>query len=151
MRVTITTLASWSGIHRDTIRRRLSPLLSGERGEQVDSTQALPMLYGEGERLDQGQERARLDRIRRELAELEFEQRQSRLVDASGVERAAFQFGRILQKNLVDVFPSRVAMEIAGMDDPWQIEQFIRERMRTELAAVSTMQVEDEGEAEPAA
>jgi hypothetical protein len=39
-------------------------------------------------------------------------------------------------------------MEIAAMNDPWQIEQFIRERMRTELAAVSKMDVEEiEGEA----
>lgn len=151
MQVSITTLSNWTNIHRDTVRRRLAPLLTGERGETVNSADALPLIYGEGDRLDPSQERARLDRTRRELAELDYNQRKSRLVDSAGVERAAFQFGRILQKNLVDVFPSRVAMEIAGMNDSWAIEAFIRERMRLELETVSTMQVQDEGEAGPTA
>jgi hypothetical protein len=143
MQVTISTLSHWTSIHRDTVRRRLAPLLTGTRGETVDSTRALPMLYGTDNRLDPTQERARLDKTRRELAELDFAKRQATLVDSAGVERAAFQFGRILQKALVDVFPGRVSMEIAGMTDPWEIEKFIREKMRIELASVSKLKPEE--------
>ncbi len=144
MQVTITTLATWTGQHRDTIRRRLASILTGERGEQVDSVKALPLIYSDGEqRLDPQQEKARLDRTRRELAELDFLSRKSKLVDSAGVERAAFQFGRILQKTLVDVFPSRVSMEVAAMTDPWEIEGFIREHMRRELESVSRLKAEE--------
>ena len=144
MRTSVTTLATWTGVHRDTIRRRLASILSGERGEQVDSTKALPLIYSDGEqRLDPSQEKARLDKTRRGIAELEYMQRKSKLVDAAGVERAAYQFGRILQKNLVDVFPSRVSMEVAAMTDPWEIETFIREHMRRELESVSKMKPEE--------
>ena len=143
MRVTITTLATWTNQHRDTIRRKISSLLSGQRGEQVESSAALELIYGDGERLDPQQEKARLDRTRRGIAELEYQQRKSKLVDAAGVERAAYQFGRILQKNLVDVFPSRVSMEVAAMTDPWEIETFLREHMRRELESVSRLKAEE--------
>lgn len=144
MRTSVTTLATWTGVHRDTIRRRLASILTGERGEQVDSTKALPLIYSDGEqRLDPSQEKARLDKTRRELAELDFLSRKSKLVDSAGVERAAYQFGRILQKNLVDVFPSRVSMEVAAMTDPWEIETFLREHMRRELESVSRLKAEE--------
>ena len=144
MLTSVTTLATWTGVHRDTIRRRLASILTGSRGERVDSTKALPLIYSDGEqRLDPSQEKAKLDKTRRELAELDFLSRKSKLVDSAGVERAAYQFGRILQKNLVDVLPSRVSMEVAGMSDPWEIETFIREHMRRELESVSKMKPEE--------
>ena len=144
MRTSVTTLATWTGVHRDTIRRRLASILTGERGEQVDSTKALPLIYSDGEqRLDPSQEKARLDKTRRELAELDFLSRKSKLVDSAGVERAAYQFGRILQKNLVDVFPSRVSMEVAAMTDPWEIETFLRNHLRAELESISKLKPED--------
>lgn len=143
MRTTVTTLASWTNQHRDTIRRKIASLLTGQRGEQVESSTALELIYGDGERLDPTQERAKLDKTRRGIAELEYQQRKSKLVDAAGVERAAYQFGRILQKTLVDVFPSRVSLELAGMSDPWEIEGFIREHMRRELESVSRLKAEE--------
>ena len=143
MRVTITTLASWTNQHRDTIRRKIASLLTGQRGEQVESSTALELIYGDGERLDPTQERAKLDKTRRGIAELEYMQRKSKLVDAAGVERAAYQFGRILQKNLVDVFPSRVSLELAGISDPWEIETFIRNHLRGELESISKLKPED--------
>ena len=143
MLVTITTLATWTNQHRDTIRRKIASLLTGQRGEQVESSTALELIYGDGERLDPSQEKAKLDKTRRELAELDFLSRKSTLVDAAGVERAAYQFGRILQKNLVDVFPSRVSMEVAAMSDPWEIEKFIRNHMRVELESISKLKPEE--------
>ena len=95
--------------------------------------------------------KAKKESYQAHIAELEYLERKGKLVNADGVERAAFQFGRILQKNLVDVFPSRVSMEIAGMTDPWEIEKFIREKMRIELASVSKLkpeEIEDDAGAE---
>ena len=143
MRVTITTLASWTNQHRDTIRRKIASLLTGQRGEQVESSTALELIYGDGERLDPSQEKAKLDKTRRGIAELEYQQRKSKLVDAAGVERAAYQFGRILQKTLVDVLPSRVSMEVAAMTDPWEIETFLRNHMRVELESISKLKPEE--------
>jgi hypothetical protein len=93
--------------------------------------------------LEFAQAKAKKESYQAHIAELEYLERKGKLVNADGVERAAFQFGRILQKNLVDVFPSRISMEIAGMTDPWEIEKFIREKMRIELASVSKLKPEE--------
>ena len=82
-------------------------------------------------------------RARAIKAEMDNAQRLGQLVDKAGVERAAYQFGRILQKTLVDVMPSKVAMELATMTDPWTIECYLREQVRNELAAVSKMTTEE--------
>jgi hypothetical protein len=93
--------------------------------------------------LEMHEAKAKKESYQAHIAELEYLERKGKLVNADGVERAAFQFGRILQKNLVDVFPSRISMEIAGMTDPWEIEKFIREKMRIELASVSKLKPEE--------
>lgn len=93
--------------------------------------------------LEFAQAKAKKESYQAHIAELEYLERKGKLVNADGVERAAFQFGRILQKTLVDVFPSRVSMEVAAMTDPWEIEKFIRDKIRAELASVSKMKPEE--------
>lgn len=93
--------------------------------------------------LEMHEAKAKKESYQAHIAELEYLERKGKLVNADGVERAAFQFGRILQKTLVDVFPSRVSMEVAAMTDPWEIEKFIRDKIRTELASVSKMKPEE--------
>lgn len=77
------------------------------------------------------------------LKELELARRIGSIVDKAAVERSAYQFGRIIQKSLVDVMPSKVAMELAQMTDPWTIECYLRDKIRAELAAVSKMTSEE--------
>lgn len=83
--------------------------------------------------------KAREQAAKAERAEIELAQLKGELVNRAGVERAAFAFGRILQKTLIDVFPSKISMEAVALADPWQFECFLRDKLRAELAAVSSL------------
>ena len=85
----------------------------------------------------------RESKAKAEKLEMENAVRRGELIDRAGAERAAFQYGRILQKSLVDVLPSKMSMELAAMTDPWTIECFIRDQIRQELNSISDMQEED--------
>lgn len=77
------------------------------------------------------------------LKELDLARRIGTITDKAGVERAAYQFGRILQKTLIDVLPAKVSMELATMTDPWAIECYLRDKLRGELTAVSQLTTEE--------
>jgi hypothetical protein len=81
--------------------------------------------------------KARTEAAVAELKELQLARQKGELVDRAGVERAAYQTGRQLQKSLIDVFPARVAVELASLTDPWGVECFLREQLRGELRAVA--------------
>jgi hypothetical protein len=132
MRVSVTTLATWSGLHRDTIRRRLSPLLSGERGEQVDSTQALPMLYGEGERLDPAQEKAMLDKARREQAEIDLQLKRREVIALGECFHVIDAAATACREHLMSL-PGRLASVYASESDAMQIERDMESEIRAAL------------------
>ena len=136
MRTTIATLSTWTGIHRDTIRRRLAPLLTGERGEQVDSVQALPLIYGDGERLDGAQERARLDRARRESQELANQARRKELIALSDCLKVIDAAAGACREHMMGI-PSRWADELAHETDPFVINSILEREIRTALTLVS--------------
>lgn len=71
------------------------------------------------------------------MRELELAKRQNELVDRAGVERAAHAIGRQLNRTLVEVWPSKVSVDLAAITDPWEVECFLREQMRTELGSVA--------------
>lgn len=77
------------------------------------------------------------------LKELDLARRVGTITDKAGVERAAYDFGRNLQKSLIDVLPSKCAMELATMTDPWDIERYLRNKLRDELTAISQMTTEE--------
>jgi len=81
--------------------------------------------------------KARTEAAVAEMKELELARRKGDLVDRAGVERAAYQTGRQMQKAIVDIFPSRVAVELATITDPWAVECFLREQLRSELRCVA--------------
>ncbi len=73
-------------------------------------------------------------RTRREVAEastaeLKLEEMSGRLVKRSEVERAAFEAGRLLRDMVLSV-PTKVAAEVAAMDDPRIVEARIRQELR---------------------
>lgn len=108
------------------------PAASDDRQSQHDAgKQAQGLSYADA--------KARSEAAAASLKELELARRRGDLVDRSGTERAAYAFGRILQKTLVDVLPSKLAMELAALADPWQVECFLRDKIRHELDAVSRM------------
>ena len=81
--------------------------------------------------------KARTEAATAEIKEMQAAKMRGELVDRAGVERAAYQTGRQLQKAIVDVFPARVAVELASLTDPWGVECFLREQLRGELRAVA--------------
>ena len=136
MQVSITTLATWTGVHRDTLRKRLSALLTGERGEQVDSAKALPLIYGDGERLDPQQEKARLDRTRRELAELEYKQKQRELVHVGDARKVIDIAATSCREHLMGI-PGRFADIFASESDARQIESDLEREIRAALTRIA--------------
>jgi hypothetical protein len=70
------------------------------------------------------------------LKELELARKTSELVGREGVEHAAYQHGRVLQKAIIDTFPARIAMEVVTIKDPWDAERFIRAQLRAEFAGI---------------
>lgn len=132
MRTTIATLSTWTGIHRDTIRRRLAPLLTGERAEQVDSVQALPLIFGGGERLDPQQERAMLDRERRMIAELDRKQRERNVIPLAEADRILGTAATNFRESLMGA-ASRWSDVLAAESDPFAVTVILENEIRTAL------------------
>jgi len=136
MQVSITTLSTWTGLHRDTIRKRLSALLTGEHGEQLDSAKALPLIYGDGERLDPQQEKARLDRTRRELAELDCKAKQRELIHVDDAKKVIDFAATSCREHLMGI-PGRFADIFAAETDARQIESDLEAEIRAALMRIA--------------
>lgn len=137
MQVSATTLSTWTGIHRDTIRKRLSSIMTGQRGELVDSVQALPLLYGAtGERLDPVQEKARLDRTRREAAEIDLELKRRSVIALSEVFDVIDIAGTAFREHMMGL-PGRFASLFAAETDARVIEREMEAEIRTALEHIS--------------
>lgn len=72
------------------------------------------------------------------MAELDFMVKAGRLVSADEVERASYQQGRILQRNLIELMPARIAKDMAEITDIAEAERYLQEQIRAELANVIT-------------
>ena len=139
MLTTITKLSELTGLSRDTIRKRLASILTGERAELVDSTQALPLIYTDGaERLDPAQEKARLDRTRREIAELEYKQRRRELISLPEVMRVV-EIATVSCREGLQGIPGRYASILAAETDAWAIEHMLDAEIRDALNKVASM------------
>lgn len=136
MRTTITTLSTWTGIHRDTIRKRLASILTGQHAEQVDSTKALPLIYGDGVRLDAAQEKAALDKVRRGLATLEFKKRQGELIEVQELMKVIDTCATACREHLLGL-PSRFADIFASESDARAIEETMEAEIRAALHRVA--------------
>lgn len=72
------------------------------------------------------------------MAELDFMVKAGQLVSADEVERASYQQGRILQRNLIELMPARIAKDMAEITDIAEAERYLQEQIRAELANVIT-------------
>jgi hypothetical protein len=96
-----------------------------------------------------GEAKARTERAVAELKELELAKRKGELIDRASYERAARQTARILRDALVTTLPSKIALELAVLTDPWQVECRLRDSIRGELHAVcGALTTEAEAEAD---
>ena len=70
------------------------------------------------------------------LKELELEKRRGELIDRAGYEMAATQSARELSEALIVTWPSKIALELCQISDPWKMECAIRQSLREVMHAI---------------
>jgi hypothetical protein len=116
MLITINRLAELTGIHRDTIRKRCSELIpEGVRGAEVESTQALAMIYGVENDYDYDTEKARLTHHQANIAGLEEEIKRKNLIPADAVQTHWESMIGNMRGKLLNL-PGRLASKVVGTD-----------------------------------
>ena len=137
MQCSINQLSELTGRDRRTIKKRIEALPTDDKG-RYDSSQALPLLYGSKGELDPSQERAKLDQVRRELAEIQRDERLGNLIPADVVlDRWSSEASRIRAKLLN--LPGRLATVLTGADQSHaSIEADSRKLIYEALAELSS-------------
>jgi hypothetical protein len=141
MIVSINRLAELTGKSRNTIRKRLAPMLNETDGQKVahalDSQRALALIYGEGAGdLDPMQEKALLDRARRHLAELEIEERKKTLIPADQVSRQWDSVAAAIRAKLLNL-PGRLTTITYGAATFQEAEKQARTLIHEALAELA--------------
>lgn len=80
--------------------------------------------------------RAHREFIRAKQDELKLKQREGMVVDREAAADACYQYGKHITRSF-DKLASRIAVELASMSDPWQIEQFLRAVFLEEIKHVT--------------
>jgi len=130
-------LAELVGRSRSKVSESLTGLATtpGPRGTRLyDSAEALRLLFGAAGALNPAQERARLDKARADMAELELQQRAGRLLDKSEVEAAWIAEGQQARQHFLSM-PSRLAPKILALNSLRDVERAIRDAVLEALAA----------------
>lgn len=129
MKITVSKIHELTGIDRRTINRRLSPLTpenQGNVGHFYDSAEALRLVFGVGASdLDPQQEKALLDRVRRELLEIELDVRKQNVIPAEVVENHWSKMAADCRAKLLNV-PNRLATKVVGAATYQQAEREAR-------------------------
>ena len=117
MKISISKLHELTGIDRRTITRRLSPLTpdnQGNVGHFYDSAEALRLVFGVGSGdLDPQQEKALLDRTRRELLEIEVDIKKQNIIPADIVQTHWEKLIANCRAQLLNL-PNRLATKVVG-------------------------------------
>jgi phage terminase Nu1 subunit (DNA packaging protein) len=87
-------------------------------------------------KLDPAQERARLDRARRQRAELDAAVRRGELVESASVAAAAFSLARGVRDAILSV-PSRLASILAAESNAARVEARMTDELRAALAMLA--------------
>lgn len=143
MQVSLNYLSELTGIDRRRVTRLLSDLPSQpgpNNSKTVDSILAIRVLYagadGDG-RLDASQERAALDKVRRELAELDLARRRHELIPVEEVAAAWTENVGIAKGRLLGL-PSRVSGDMLRLKTQRDIEQRLKDAVIEILEELST-------------
>lgn len=142
MLVSMNYLAELTGKDRRAVARRLAnlPTTPGPKNsKQVDSRQALELLYGgmaDGANLDPSRERALLDRERRRQLELTNGRLEHELIPAGEVAAAWSQNVAIAKGRLLSL-PSRVSGEVLRLKTQRDVELLLRDKLFEILAELS--------------
>lgn len=137
MLVTIHRLAELTGIHRETIRKRCSHLIpENKRSPEVESTQALPLIYGVDNDYDYDTEKARLTHHQANIASLEEEIKRKNLLPADVVQSHWESLAANTRGKLLNI-PGRLANSVMGTETVQEAERAAMELVREALEELS--------------
>lgn len=141
MQISLNYLSELTGFDRRRVTRAVSGLPHADgpnNSKTIDSVQALRVLFAgaDGERLDAQQERAMLDRVRRELGELDLARRRHDLIPVEEVREAWASQITIAKGRLLSL-PSRISGEVLRLKSQREIENVIRDQIHTILMELS--------------
>ncbi len=139
MEINVSQIAEISGFDRATVRKRLDGLScrdAGTGGRYYDSKVAFRQLYlgGSGDEgvLDPTAEKAKLDKARRELAELDYAVKRRELLREESVFRA-LDAAAIAFKGRLEEIPGRFSSIFAAEGDPRTIESTLMREIHAAL------------------
>ena len=91
---------------------------------------------------DYQRSRARREHAQAEQIEAQVRKENGSLVEASVVDKAAFEAGRMLRDLLLGL-PPQIASELVAMTDPWEIEKHLTTSIRRTLEDAERMSISD--------
>ena len=91
---------------------------------------------------DYQRSRARREHAQAEQIEAQVRKENGSLVEASIVDKAAFEAGRMLRDLLLGL-PPQIASELVAMTDPWDIEKHLTASIRRTLEDAERMSLSD--------
>ncbi|EIC23277.1 DUF1441 family protein [Thiorhodovibrio frisius] len=143
MQVSINQLSEWTGLDRRTVKRRLADLPhkpGPNRAHEYESAVALRLIFGsgnpDGDRLDGQQEKARLDKVRADIAEVELERKRGDLIDVDAVTQTWERLVSVAKGRFM-ALPTRLSYDLAGLSEPREAERLLKNaiwEVLTELA-----------------
>ena len=125
----LSELAELTGLGRPRIRSALADLqaVDGTKGAKLyQSHEALPLIFGQASKLNPQEERAALDRARREEVELRLAKQRRELVHVDAVREAFEPEFTKVRRYLLDL-PSRMAPTVIGLGDLKAVEDALRD------------------------
>jgi phage terminase Nu1 subunit (DNA packaging protein) len=146
MKASINQMTEWTGIDRRVVTRRLADLPHEDgpsRAKLYDVGEALRALYGNAtdERLDPGQQRARLDKARADAAELDLAKKRGELIPVQDVietwtTRVVRAKGRLL------ALPARLSPDLVRAPSQRDAERIIRAGVIQALRELSEQDID---------
>lgn len=137
MLVSVTKLSELTGISRDTIRKRCGALLTeGVRAQEIESSDALPLIYNADSDFDYDSEKARLTHHQANIAGLEEEIRKKNLIPADAVQSHWESMIGNMRGKLLNL-PGRLASKVIGADTMQDAEREAMLLVREALEEVS--------------
>lgn len=133
-KLSITQLAWICRCAKDTASKKLREAKlepAGEDGKTTfyDPRDAVPILLGVGEGLNPAAEKARLDRAKAELAELELQEKRGELAPVEDQESVLIALVTTLASRM-DGVPPQAAHEVARESDPAVCQEIIARHIR---------------------
>lgn len=76
------------------------------------------------------------------LARVEFEKVSGQTVERDAVIDASYRYGRLLRDTVLGL-PKQIAADLAAIQDPWELERALTDRLRKTLEDVAKLGIDD--------